>query len=418
MTLNLHGCNNDEKTDLLLDINLEPYINYVDKATTDTFRVGESVYLRFQFNVDNPLDKRLDLSYRIQIPDSQDASNTISRNPGIDLKEGETVNEEGRSVTRYDGLFQVPANQSRSVEFWMVITGLRSQDSGITIFFEAEDSANVNLLNFNLDRPFFQRIDFTEPREQMPRVTELRLDDESNRIEWHGEDNAQFSWKLYKASVEEPIDVMSETRHTTVDLSTLSEGSFRFEIIQKSNSSNVLDSKVLSLEFARLTTPSVSVVRGELRWDSVLNADRYRIQFNSAPPEETRSLFFDLNRLNDLSPGFYTLTVTALPRTNSCGHLSSPCSMSSEESNQISIRKLETPFINRLGVNRISWNQIREATLYRIYIDGNFETETNGTIYTLTGGPSRVVTIRAISDSNIIISSNMSNPLEIEEFGG
>ena len=174
------------------------------------------------------------------------------------------------------------------------------------------------------------------------------------------------------------------------------------------------ESNILTYSVIKLTAPSISYDSTEsiISWNAVPSADHYKVYLNGTLYATVTELSYDFN----LPAGSYGTYVIA---TNTAQYdptnKPNPKYIDSDASNTISFGKLETPVLSQSD-NIITWPSISNATGYEIY---NFGTllltinQSSAPSYTIESAVegSWNITVKAISASSFIESSEMSNAI-------
>ena len=407
----LFACGRGELPAIDLTAEIEFYDSFTSDRSEDyVFDVNDEVYVKMNFQIENPHDERHQIKYEINVPDAEDVFIDPTQRPAdIQMAEGDVRDENNRRITKYEGSFTAGSEKiSESPDIWFVFRGLRNTESNITLTFSSESADILGKAQNGITRTLtFERNNLEEIDIEL---SNIQFDKNSERLTWsilnESLISSNYAYAIELNRTDEPSLITEDDNYNQdyFDLSQLSAGEYRFEITALSTDvleNNVFDSNMKSISFTRLKTPNIIFIDGAADWDDIPSADGYTINVDTQPFYASESFLV----LDFLPAGNHSIFVQA---TSTDGRV-----LNSMPSSPKSVFKLDAPFIEQLSLGRITWNALNNVSRYKIFIDGVLHTETTQTSFDLIAG-TYSITVVAHSTANNIIDSDPSNTIEID----
>ncbi|MDY5676547.1 MAG: leucine-rich repeat protein [Eubacteriales bacterium] len=184
--------------------------------------------------------------------------------------------------------------------------------------------------------------------------------------------NVKFTWDspsdLYAYTFEygDNKNTVSKTQHYyTVPRNQLQKGTEVSIYVQGLASANFYPSKKYTITLEQLDAPNLKINKLNVEWDSILNAQEYKVQALNTLTQTSTTYNYD--GAND---GEYTITVTAF----GSDYLNNSATLT--------FTKLKKPTIN-IEDNIVTWDAIAGQVRYAVLID-DVETKFVGNSYTIT----------------------------------
>lgn len=170
----------------------------------------------------------------------------------------------------------------------------------------------------------------------------------------------------------------------------------------KSNESNRVIYKVTNTGKEKLDAPVIVSNNKLISWNKVTGATIYKVSINDTIIESTVNSY-DLSNYPD---GLYKVSVTSCNDT-----------FQSEKSNELlieinnSVIKLSKPIVSN-HLNVITWEEVKDASEYYVYVDYDLVGITSSLSYTIEEGyGDHVVYVRAVSTKESVLASDQSDKL-------